>query len=356
MSSISYKKFNDKPDNKYPSFSICLKGREIYWKIEPHLFEHTGLTSGQYVDLLKGKGWRYEYDYKNGSYEKTYVNGSNIQTFRIAHSFLSPSDIIVGTHFFTRNGLHDKHYGYGDEVENLREIPYHIGHQAADEICFSRDSSDETGLIRMRDQVLLNGLLLRPGNHLNLEARIFFHHPTQLVEQLENPTLRFKLKDQSRNQIFKQQILQVSVLKSRPDSNIPCYDGDLGDDSRYRQEIVKTIGCMPIYWKNLDVGTIQKKICESNQEYDKLNKMITSYEEVSSKYPRSCTSMETLLTKSLDQGPETQKHIEIEVLYPNQNTYQETENVRELVFESFLLTWVDSLEYFLDILFYKYQN
>ena len=32
MSVITHKRFNHVPNNKYPIFTICLKGKEIYWR------------------------------------------------------------------------------------------------------------------------------------------------------------------------------------------------------------------------------------------------------------------------------------------------------------------------------------
>ena len=61
-SSIAHKQFNQRPQDMYPTFSICLKGRDIYWDKEEWLFTTLGVTSAQYVDTLMGHGKRYEYD------------------------------------------------------------------------------------------------------------------------------------------------------------------------------------------------------------------------------------------------------------------------------------------------------
>ena len=57
---ISRKTFNDATQNIYPTFSVCLKGKDIYWKYDQDLFKKIGMTSSQYVEFLQGKqSWKY---------------------------------------------------------------------------------------------------------------------------------------------------------------------------------------------------------------------------------------------------------------------------------------------------------
>ena len=55
---ITHKKFNQSPQDKYPTFSICIQGRGIYWNHVDNLFWVFGMTSEGYVEMLKGNGWR----------------------------------------------------------------------------------------------------------------------------------------------------------------------------------------------------------------------------------------------------------------------------------------------------------
>ena len=54
---ISYKRFNQDPLDEYPTFSICLRGSELYWNHEHLLYANLGATSSQYilcVSILRG--------------------------------------------------------------------------------------------------------------------------------------------------------------------------------------------------------------------------------------------------------------------------------------------------------------
>ena len=77
-SSITHKQFNQTPRDKYPTFSICFRGEDVYWKKEDMLFQALGVTSTQYVQTLKGDGQRYEYDEMTRLYSKERVDLSNI--------------------------------------------------------------------------------------------------------------------------------------------------------------------------------------------------------------------------------------------------------------------------------------
>ena len=258
-STIAHKIFNEEPNNKYPTFSICLKGKEIYWRNEHYLFEQTGMTSSQYVELLEGKGWKYDYNEANHLYKKEYTNESTIRNHDAHRVFLDPSDVIVGTHFFAEYDHQSSHFGYGVEKVNLKEIPFQIGHQLPDETCFTRSSSDETGLIRVRDEVLLNASLLDLGNHLSLAVKLILHYPGQLIDKIETPHHQLILNEMRSNgnsnkMLWEGKVVKVSVLKDRPDANPPCYDGDVSEDSRFRQEVLNQMGCVPIYWKSFEAG------------------------------------------------------------------------------------------------------
>ena len=332
---ISQQIFNDKLENTYPTFTICLKGKEIYWKNEQDLIEKTGMTSSQYVDLLKGeKGYGYKYNETTHLYRKESVNENKILQIYDSSFYLNPSEIIVGTQFIAQNKIQNTHYGYGEEAVNLPGIPFHVGHQASDEICFTRDSTYESGLFRAYDEVLLNRSLLDAGNHRHLEAKIIVHNPGQLMEHIKTPSHQFILEDmKDKNRFWEGKVSQVSVLRNRPDSSPPCYDGPLTDDTRFRQEAIKRKGCIPIYWKNLKVNTTGKNFCTTREEYQDMQAMISSYFKTLPSEGRSCTSMDTLVLqeKTIRRNA---NHITIKVSYMG-NTYQKTENIQDFSFESF---------------------
>ena len=59
-STISYNHFNQDPSDQYPTFSICLKGEDMYWENEEFLYDTAMVTSAEYVKILQGNGFRYK--------------------------------------------------------------------------------------------------------------------------------------------------------------------------------------------------------------------------------------------------------------------------------------------------------
>ena len=144
-----------------------------------------------------------------------------------------------------------------------------------------------------------------------------------------------------------EKVSQVSVLKNRPYSNPPCYDGNVSDDTRFRQEAIKRIDCIPNFWKDLDSLAGKKQPCTSIEKLKMLMDIISSSNGILES--RSCISMTTMVvqTKTVEQlkTMDNRKlifkqlktfddHIPIKVTYL-EDIYQETENVQDFSFESF---------------------
>ena len=339
---ISRKTFNDATDNIYPTFSICLKGKDLYWKNDHDLFMEIGMTSPQYVEFLQGKpAWKYVYNETRRLYEKETIQEDSVLGVEIPGMFLHPSDVIVGTHFVSENYRWNNHFGVGEHDANLQRVPFHIGYQTSDETCFTRDSSDGLKQIRLYDEVLFNQSLTNTGNHRRLDVKIILPHPGQLIERINSPSDRFNLEEWiSRTELadgFEEnvhwKVSQVSVLKNRPDSFPRCYDGDETDDTRFQLEAVRKVGCIPIYWKNLDSEVTKIGLCKSSKDYQIFQNIVSSYRENLPLDGRSCTSMEILATKATPSRPNA-NHMTIKISYMEQ-TYQETKNVKDFTFESF---------------------
>ena len=52
---ISMKTFNDKPMDKYPTFSLCFIGDKFHWYRDDKIFDSYALNATQYELLLKGE-------------------------------------------------------------------------------------------------------------------------------------------------------------------------------------------------------------------------------------------------------------------------------------------------------------
>ena len=94
-STISHNHFNQEPSDRYPTFSICLKGKEIYWTTEESLFSTSQVTSSQYAHILNGNGFRIELNETLQAYQKNIVDINDISAIDFEDHALNPSDVLV---------------------------------------------------------------------------------------------------------------------------------------------------------------------------------------------------------------------------------------------------------------------
>ena len=128
-SSIAHKQFNQTPRDEYPTFSICFRGQDVYWKKEKILFQILGVTSSQYVNTLMGHGQRYEYDRKTGFYNKERVDLVNITSIDFKNVILDPDKVIVGALFEAQNPNQTTYFGKGNTGKQLKHNPFFVAYQ-----------------------------------------------------------------------------------------------------------------------------------------------------------------------------------------------------------------------------------
>ena len=210
-SSIAYKPFNLSPTDKYPTFSICLKGHQIYWQQEKFLFDTTGVTSSQYTNILRGAGTRYKYDEETRLYLKESVGLDNISTVSFDQMLLNPTDLFVEVDLFAYDDRQSTHYVALNKRSNSSKLPFDIAYQTADEICFSRNSKDGMDLTRDYDLISLSTSLLQPGNHLDLELRVITHYPGQLLRSFDNPSYSSTLASYAKHKLLALKVSHVTT-------------------------------------------------------------------------------------------------------------------------------------------------
>ena len=129
-------------------------------------------------------------------------------------------------------------------------------------------------------------------------------------------------------------ISKVTVLRNRPNSNVPC-DPDLqNDDEKLQMEIIKHIGCIPIYWKN-NVGTdLDIKICSTSEDLQKAFYYIENYKTVFAAYSPPCISAEVRTEFDMLEENESEDP-KIQFLY-RETVYEEITNTESFNFESFI--------------------
>ena len=330
-STISYKRFNQGPSDEYPTFSICLKGPELYWKHEKMIFSRFGATSAQYIQILEGGGIKYDYNETSGLYENVLIGTESSSTIDFDQFSLDPNSVITGVDFVTQQDNHSEHYGTGSEGRRLLNIPFYVGYQSPDEVCFTRNSSFKLELIRVHDLISLDRSLLDPGNHLHLDFRIIIHYPGQLLRSIRKPSFRSKLSSYTKNKILELKVSHVTTLRKRKDSNIPCNEKIQSDDVKILKVILSRVGCIPVYWKPLIFTYNSFEVCNSSSQLKMAQQYTQHFEDIMSSYDPPCIEM-TSVVKSTRDLEQREQQFQISIQYV-QSFYQEIENKKAYHFE-----------------------
>lgn len=327
-STIKHKRFNRTPRDKYPTYSICFKGSEIYWLNEKSLFSILGVTSEQYTKILQGDGWKYDYKNQNNYLRKVPLDLTNASNPSIRDVTMKPWDIFSEFNFVYENNNDSKVFKKGKEKDN----PFYVGYMTSDEICYTRSSLDPLDAIRLYDLILLEKFLVTSGCHFNIELKIIFHYPGQLLRNFDNPTFKSTLGSYEKDKTLELKILQVTKLINRRDSYIQCNNVLENDDEKLIMEIIKIAGCVPPYWK-FWTKTIYEKECKTAEQLKIVHHYIGHYKALLSTYDPPCLDMNTLVSYAKETS-QTERQFKFRIVY-TVDEFQEITNVKEFTFEMF---------------------
>ena len=147
----------------------------MYWKNEKLIYDSAGVTSADYVEILKGNAFSNkvnEHSHNSGKPSR-HINGALSIDFEDVR--LKQKDTIVGGDFITNNQNSTIQFGRNDALNlSLEGMPFHIGYQSSDETCFTRNSSYEPNIVRREDSIFFADL---PRIDQNLEMRVIVHYP-----------------------------------------------------------------------------------------------------------------------------------------------------------------------------------
>ena len=329
---ITYKRYNLSPQDKYPTFSVCFEGPEFHFYHDIPLFDAYSLTANQYKQLLSGAtALKHEYNRTSRLYKKVPVSMTNDSDERISDFHLQMSNILVQLNFSTEHSKNDVSYLKHETPEE--KLPFFIGYQSPDKICYTRESNDAVDSIRMNDMLVFDGKILNRKMYENTEIQIFVHYPGQLFRSLDNPGFTSSFLEYQNEKLLEIKLSQGTVLKKRPDSNSPC-NTDIKDHDKYLEsELTKRIKCIPPYWKQGIQTERGWDECTSKDSLRKAYEYIKNYNLLLASLDSPCVEMVNSVSYNW-QGEQQKDKIAIKFVYKDKY-YQEIEYVEDFGFESF---------------------
>ena len=348
---IEYRRYSDRNEDQYPTFSICLIGDGLYRYNGNTIYEAYGINPGNYEGMLQGEtAFRYEYDPTSKLYDKISVpmkHQTHFASEHIVQKSNALSDIIqyAQSDFENKN---DSLYYEKDEFFygiTLERPPFYISFQTPQKRCLTRQWRDNNNFERVRDHIRLDMSFL----DLWADIHLFFHYPGQLIRNLDSPSLESD-SDTMRGKAFQIKVSQSTVWKRRSVKDKPCLEG-IDDYDRYFQDYVvdTKIGCVPPYWMDTINRTSDQELCTSPKTLKEANEYIDEYKILMDEIKTPCLDMFNSIVwnqvnfsqsldrfGSLDRTPETLgRYTFLEIFYA-EKYYEEIRQEEDFNIQDFI--------------------
>ena len=288
---ITYKKYGETIQDKYPSFSVCFEGNGLYQFNETAIFAAYGLHLRDYEMMLEGKqAFQYEYEPSRRRYSKYPLTPNAVPSigFNEQDLFQLP-EIIGNVSFVAGNQAESIFFGNKDEISDKRAIrkpPFYVSYQSSKLFCLTRKHSDDLDVIRHYDSLTLEQDFLDSNTNL----KVFIHHPGQLLRSLDTPRLEtplFRIQDKKVNL----RVSQTTLLRKRSVQGDPC-NKNIADHDRFLLESLSNdTGCIPPYWKTV-IGTHSSlRECTSPDQLKKIFDLSKDYKTILENHEVPCLDM-----------------------------------------------------------------
>ena len=327
VSVFAYKRYNNEPSDKYPTFSICL------WPSVNDIFEYENnlyreqniqqilnITGTDYFNMLIGSDFR----------------GDGTTKFSLLQFNDAKWDLSQMISSYGAYSNQEETLVYWDPNISNTSIPnslFYPGYQSPDRFCFTRNNSFFTSKPIHMERVYID-----VENWIG-ELFIYLHYPGQLMnvmEQGERKKLSLQHSDLNKKQL-KIGITQLQVLKKRHDSKLPCdRDYESTVDMRWRESVMSIVGCIPTYWRDLPQSlsfqSHQFNDCTRSQEYESFTDFNQYTTDPNITYGPSCT-WPTIFSNLLfeDSNPRVESFI-FDLKHESQY-YVEVKNVKATTFD-----------------------
>ena len=294
--------------------------------------------------MLKGEeGFAYDYNYTSRLYTKFQLENKNLLLDDAERFQIKISNIVTGLEYVKQDESNSIRYGHSDHGRHVTQVPVQLSLKIPDTVCFTRPSKVSHDTLRKYDLMGFNSSIFGNGKYKSVKFQIFIHHPNQLLRSFHRPAFKSTfgyMKDKNDHskrawtKFLRIAISKVTVLRTRPNSNVPCDPHLQNDDEKLQTKIIKHIGCIPIYWKN-NVGTdLNMNICKTSKDLQKAYHYIENYKTVFATYSPPCISAEVRTEFDMLEENESEDP-KIQFLY-RETVYEEITNTESFNFESFI--------------------
>ena len=240
-SSISFRKCNFSPKDKYPELTICLVN--AYYEIP--IFDKKrskiyNISISEYHDIINGK--------------------TNATTEDI-NKLPDFSNVTIPLEYFILGKVNPDFIKFESITSNKNHTysnkDFYISHQDPNQLCYSMPSEFNQNQLKVSEHIILsftklsNGIMNLTYNEykgINGILQVYLHGKGQTVRNRGKEVFRAQI-EMIRKKIINIHLASFTVLRRRLDSKINCNPNIQEDDDLFRSYVIEKIKCIPPYWK-----------------------------------------------------------------------------------------------------------
>ena len=250
------------------------------------------------------------------------------------------------------------------------DFPYYLSYQDTKRICYSPnigkdfasvhdsitlDLEEMSSKLSYQDQFSSDLPFLRiyihmPGQFIRMLGREVASYATSnlMSEHCEILTRLYSWDKSTSGPCFGTKVTfllsQVTLLKKRFDARDRCNKTLEKEDDELLMSIIKTVGCIPAYWRDIIANRLQNHaLCTKELEYQMIQKYVTDTDLARSLFIQPCEDMLVVTNIVKERGRLRKKNVlekhkmtsylDMEIIQGSE-MYQEIENVKDFGVES----------------------
>ena len=352
---ISFKEFNESPEDKYPDITFCFKGdpnlKNMYK--EPWLRKNWAITSQKYHSMISGH---------SNAWKESLI-ASNIS--KIDFQRATQGGTLKRAYFFS-----DYQMTFLNGTSRNNPFLLQMSYQIPGEICFTRQFQR---LSKIKNEPFLLSYERVHINSKDVAMSLYVHYPGQIMRTVFGRDRKFKsdfiiskedMENDTTSKIFEINLSHMSVVKGRPDGNKPCNPKAYMDDNNFWLNIYRRLDCLPPYWRDTVANKTErflhgwqlgaykiKKLedCRTESQFKKVHELTRSDDhkahmevknDIVSSFLPPCNEMAISVSvkekenkqKETKKNPNFEEFFIMKFIYKMQK-YQEVKNEKEFSFE-----------------------
>ena len=334
---ISYKKYGNAVEGKYPTFSMCFEGNGIIRFNESTIFAAYGIHLSDYEQMLDGKtAYQYEYNISSRRYSKQPlpINYTPRIDFTIQDLFQLPN-LVKNANLMAENESQSIWFDGKESMLAGRVIeePFYVSYLSSRLFCLTRKDAHTLDIIRRHDSVDLDLSILDS----NAWFKILIHYPGQLFRNFDFPRHETAVSLDVYKTSLDFKVSQTTLLRKRSVKNDYCNKNIADHDQFLLESVTNDTGCVPPYWKSIILTQSGLVECRSPEQFEKVNDLMRDYKKIIKGREAPCLDMFTsvALIKNDRKICENEKCIHLEITYL-EKYYEEILQVKAFSFQDFI--------------------